>query len=206
MIINLNKTPAHYINMPDHTHNKTAMQEQLAEYKFESITRHDGALDQNSKLGCTKAHHGLLNKLSDYEEPFLILEDDARIANFRQHIDVPDDADALYLGNSKYGLYGGQGIFRISAEKINDDIFRVYNMLGAHAILYLNKDYAKFIAEKMSLFLETGDHHDKLRAETMKYFNIYALNRPMFYQLGEHESVTNFSISDLDNKDKRWSH
>lgn len=206
MRINLLEVPIYYINLTSDTHNKTAIQEQLPLYGFSSVTKFGGVKNDNSRLGCTQSHHKLLNQLKDTDTPYIILEDDARIANFVDTINVPRDADAVYLGNSKYGLYGGKGVMRISAEPLNDNLFRVYNMLGAHAILYLNKEYAKFIREKMDFFLETGDHHDKLRAETMKYFKIYALDRPLFYQNGEHEQETNFTISEYGYTDKEWSH
>lgn len=206
MIISLIDTPVYYINLSEHTHHKTAIQAELKELGFSSITRIEGVLDENGKSGCTKAHKKALEHLSETEDPFIILEDDARIANFVSSIEVPDDADAVYLGNSRYGLYGGRGTFRISAEKVSEDLYRVYNMLGAHAILYINKDYARFIKEKVNFFIETGDDHDKLRAETMKYFNIYALNHPLFYQCGEHSKVTNFSIDSSGYTAKRWSH
>lgn len=206
MQIKIAETPVYYINLSEHTHHKTAIQAELSSHGFNSINRLEGIKDENGKLGCTLAHQAALQKLSNLEEPYIILEDDVRVSNFVDTIEVPEDADAVYLGNSKYGLYGGRGTLRISAEMVDENLFRVYNMLGAHAILYLNKDYANFIADKIKFFVETQDDHDKLRAETMKYFNIYALNAPLFYQYGEHDKVTNFKIIDCGYTSKRWSH
>lgn len=77
-------------------------------------------------------------------------------------------------------------------------------MLGAHAILYLNPDYVKFLAQATSLMVRLKDNQDKSRAQTMKYFNVYAMNNPMFYQEGKHEKVTKKSISQMNvvGKDK----
>lgn len=209
MKINVLKTPIFYINLSKDTHNKTAIQEELSNAGFSDINRVEGIEESSGKLGCSKSHKLAFdtvqaNSLED--SPYIVLEDDARILNFVSEIEIPNDADAVYLGTSKYGLYGGRGTRRISAERVDQDVFRIYNMLASHAILYINKEYANFISDKISFFFETGDDHDKLRAETMKYFKIYALDKPMFYQYGEHQNVTSSSIAEIGWVNKEWSH
>ena len=45
------------------------------------------------------AQHIALKKI---DPPFIILEDDATPSNFTPEIEVPDDADAVYLGVSSW--------------------------------------------------------------------------------------------------------
>jgi len=73
--------------------------------------------------------------------------------------------------------------------------FRVYNMLAAHAILYTNNDYVKFLAKATEFNISILDNQDKARAETMKYWNIYANRLPMFYQNGLHTKFTKIDLS-----------
>jgi len=104
--------------------------------------------------------------------------------------DVPANADAYYLGNSIFGLYGGSGKKKIALEQFDEQSFRIYNMLAAHAIVYLNKEYIEFLERATAFQLSIRDNQDKARAETMKYWNIYSAAKPMFYQNGVHEPVT----------------
>jgi hypothetical protein len=61
-------------------------------------------------------------------------------------------------------------------------LLQVYNMLGAHAILYLSEDYKNLCARISRHFYCISDHQDIGFAEVQKYFNVYAFDDPLFYQ------------------------
>ena len=42
-------------------------------------------------------------KNSFVDPPFIVFEDDCAIKNFQPEIEIPDDADAVYLGVSSWG-------------------------------------------------------------------------------------------------------
>lgn len=198
MEINLYEVPIYYINLDKDVEKRERLEATLFDLGFENVYRFAGHYSKERSVGCATSHNALLNELKDIDTPFLILEDDVQPAHFKSLIrNIPEDADALYLGNSAFGLWGPKGTKQIAAEQVSPHLYRIYNMLSAHAILYLNNDYVKFLAKATSLMVDLKDNQDKSRAQTMKYFNVYALNKPMFYQEGRYAQVTNVSISRL---------
>lgn len=206
MKIKLTELPVYYINLEEETHKKTYMQEMLAELGFGNINRFNAIKDEKSRHGCSLSHYTLLKKLAETDGPFIVMEDDLRPLEFLDEIEIPDNADAFYLGNSRYGLYNGKGMHKISAELIDDKLYRLYNMLGAHAILYTSPQYVKDLLKMFEFDIAIKDHHDKSRAASMKYYNIYSFDDPMFYQYWYHENVTNVKVSECNVVPKEYSY
>lgn len=188
--LNLLRVPVYVINLKEDLDKKNKINDLLLDAGFTDINWHPGVLAENKTVGVATSHNNLLNKLKNKDTPFLVLEDDVSIFDLKTSIEVPLDADAYYLGNSSWGLYGGSGKKKISVSRYNQDTHRVYNMLAAHAIVYLNKNYVKFLHQATSFNLMIKTNQDKARAETMKYWNIYSATSPMFYQNGRHEAAT----------------
>jgi len=188
--IDIRSLPVYVINLKDDTAKRSAIEKQLKTFGFTDITFFTGTRNPIKKVGVAISHNKLLRQLSDADLPCLVLEDDVSIWDKKEYVDIPIDADAYYLGNSAFGLYGGVGQKKIALERFDHQTFRIYNMLAAHAIIYLNRNYINFLEQATAFQLSIKDNQDKSRAETMKYWNIYAAQRPMFYQNGVHESVT----------------
>ena len=193
--MNLANVPVYCIVLPGNSDNR--IKRLLKEYGFKNIKIIPGVLEKKPRIGVAKAHLAALTlALEETDGPFLILEEDVDILHSVQDLFVPEDADAIYLGVSRWGLRNGRGeLNMICGEKANGGLYRMYNMLAAHAVLYLDRDYAKFLINYIPMFINMQTNQDKLRAETMKYWNIYALNNPMFYQRGRHEKNTKFKLS-----------
>lgn len=112
--------------------------------------------------------------------------------NFIDEIEIPDDTDALYLGVSSWGRMNGHSGPCVQWEyaeeisstggKIRTDLVRVWNMLAAHAILYLNPDYVDICKRIAYHGYLISDHHDIGFADIQKYYDVYAFDNPMFYQ------------------------
>jgi len=153
-------------------------------------------------VGVAMAHSKVLKRaLSDDNWPFIVLEEDVDF--FRQVPDdlhIPKNADALYLGVSKWGLKNGKGGLHISVERQNGGVHRLYNMLAAHAILYASREYVEFLLSGIEIFSAMPTNQDKMRAETMKYWNVYALSSPIFYQQGRYMPHTKFALPGPTNK------
>jgi hypothetical protein len=195
MKINLLDIPTYFINLDDHTDKRKSTEDLLEKLGFNNVNRVAGVYNENSRVGCTLAHAKALDlALERGGAPFLILEDDIALKNNKTSFDIPDTADAFYLGISRWGLYGGTGHRQISLEKHNEELYRIYNMLSAHAILYLNDEYAKMLLKSYKFYVDTKDVQDKGNAELMKYYEVYALSSPMFYQEGINEKETNFLL------------
>ena len=137
--LDLRKIPVLYINLEKHVEKNQNMQKILGECGFENIQRVEGVARPDKPIaGCSAAH---LKGLQELEPPFILFEDDCEIKNFRPIIEVPDDADAVYLGISSWGRMNGHSGPNVQYEKVEGDLYRIYNMLSGHAILYLNKEY-----------------------------------------------------------------
>jgi hypothetical protein len=196
MKINLTDIPVYIINLDKDVDKLASATSVLKHIGFKDIRRFPGYQIDTPKLGCATSHNALLQILSGHDMPVIVVEDDINVNyGYTKEFDIPDDADAVYLGVSKYGLYHGKGFRRISAEVYDENLYRLYNMLGAHAILYLNNTYPAFLTNATKAMMDIQDNQDKARASTMKFFNVYALDRPMFYQDNYNKLNTNFSIS-----------
>jgi GR25 family glycosyltransferase involved in LPS biosynthesis len=191
----LTDIPVYYINLDKDVEKSEKMQELLFSLGFKNINRFPGIEEDIKKVGVAKSHNALLKKLSNKKTPFIVFEDDIVEYDFDPEIMVPIDADVFYLGNSIYGLKQGIGQKRIIAKHHYEDIYQIYNMLAAHAILYLNKDYVKFLAMATEFNISIETNQDKARAETMKYWKVYAKNKPMFYQGGRYTPLTKVHIA-----------
>lgn len=188
--IDIRELPVYVINLKQDTEKRRAVESQLKSFGFKNITFFPGTKSPIKKVGVATSHNRLLKALRDSDLPCLVLEDDVSIWDKKEFIDVPVGADAYYLGNSAFGLYGGMGQKKIAIERFDNNTFRIYNMLAAHAIVYLNREYIKFLEQATAFQLSIKDNQDKARAETMKYWQVYAAQRPMFYQNGVHEPLT----------------
>jgi hypothetical protein len=164
----------------------------------ESVTAHcnqlglswrliDGVKATPGKIGCALSHLRAL-RLSRPGLPLLILEDDIGVTeSFTPLIDIPDDADAVYLGGTIFGaidLVDYVGFTdSVAGDEINEQLIRVYNLLSTHAILYVT-DRFKAAAEAaiVHALADLDWEHDKAMAKLQETFAVYAWRRPMFYQ------------------------
>lgn len=201
-IVNLTDIPAHYINLKKDVEKNKSISNLLTSLGFSSIKRHDGIIHEKSNVGCSRAHFQALNKL---KTPFILFEDDVVELNFKKNIKLPVDADALYLGNSSWGRFNSSSGPFLRYKKESNELYRIYNMLSGHAILYLNEDY-KEICKKISYYFGyvLEDHYQDIGfAEIQKYFNVYCLNTPMFYQTSNpnatNKKLIDYPIEKVDN-------
>jgi hypothetical protein len=194
ILIDLTKIPVYYINLDKDVEKRQAIESLLSELGFMYVNRFPGILDETKKVGVAQSHNQLLTYLKTKNTPFLVFEDDIDVFSFKKEIEIPADADAYYLGNSVFGLYNGIGRKKISVSKYDRNSHRIYNMLAAHAILYLNPEYVSFLAQATKFNISIKTNQDKARAETMKYWNVYASTTPAFYQKGLHEQFTKITL------------
>ena len=124
------------------------------------------------------------------DEPLLILEDDINITHWYLEnkdieIHIPENTDALYLGNYRYGVNDEVDgtYFETPTQDYegSSELCRVFNMLGGHAIIYKSKKYKE---EIIRLFRDEKNHNnnDVILARNMKRFNVYAYKHPIFFQ------------------------
>ena len=197
MNLDLRKITALYINLLQDTGRNNDMKKLFKTCGFESHYRIDAEYTPNSLAGCSLSHHNALNEV---EPPFILFEDDCVIKNFKPIIEIPDDADAVYLGISSWGRMNSHSGPFVQYEDLGDGLLRIYNMLSAHAILYLNQEYVSLCSRISEQATSIADHQDIGFAEIQKYFNVYAFDDPMFYQTssnGTNQPLSSYPTQEL---------
>ena len=151
------------------------------------------------RIGCTKSHLKALHESLKYDEPVLILEDDANITEwFKSSIIIPDDTDAFYAGTCLNGIHpnweltdidGGCCGYPLPLERY-DSYYRIHGMLTTHAIIYCTYQYKKYCIDLLTSN-ENGRYLDVLFASNMFRHKIYAPKKPLFFQdcLGENDDA-----------------
>lgn len=172
----LNEIKTYYINLDKDEEKRESMEKMLSELGF-NYERFSGV---EAEWGCEKSHHKLLSE--GLKSPFIVLEDDCSLKNEVTELGVPDDIDFVYLGISAFGYYNGN-ISGVLYKQVTDKIVRVHNMLSTHAMLYLSDNYANMVKDiAYYCAYKSNQHFDKSIAEMAKYYEVYALSNPMFYQ------------------------
>ena len=150
------------------------------------------AVISNGFNGNTQSTKNAIEESIKYNEPVIIFEDDANITeHYNNKIDVPDDADAVWLGTSIYGLVNNwesmslrDGIYLTQPQKTGEynNFYKVENMLSLHAVVFITNKYKQSMFNYLEYLINKQTAPDIITAETMKYFNIYACKKPMFFQ------------------------
>jgi hypothetical protein len=209
VIINIKHLKTQYITLDPSSPSSSRLVDQLVGSGFVNFEPVMGVKEEIKRVGVAKAFLKALKENTVDDKPFLILENDAYIWHDWSELEIPDNADAIYLGISRYGVmpsslnsyYTGSVCKKMVVERQTDDIYRIYNMLSAHAVIIISPEYRDFLIRAISFAIRIGTNQDRVRADSMKYWKVYALDKPMFYQndasdLRQEESTKN-TISDL---------
>jgi hypothetical protein len=110
--------------------------------------------------------------------PDIILEDDCLPFDYREEIDIPDDADVVFLGIST----GTTHTHRPKYEKISDDIYKLNDMTSTHAILYVTEKGRQWLRNAYEMTAKENIGLDVATARLMLTIKAYGLNSPIWYQ------------------------
>jgi len=180
--VNLLESPVYYINLDDEEDKRKSTETLLKRMGFRNVQRIPAIFHPKGRIiGCARSHYEILKNATP---PFIVIEDDCALnKDFVNMIELPDDADALYLGISHWGRYLNHSGPYVHYEKLNDEIVRVYNMLATHAIMYLSQPYID-ICKRIAYHYgyEVEGHLDIGFAEIHKLYNVYSLDEPLFRQ------------------------
>jgi hypothetical protein len=193
--LRLTDLPVYYINLDEDTDKAAQLTDWLKAKGFTQIHRIAGVKHAKPGRGCALAHNQALNELANTPTPFIVLEDDVKPWKWQDTAQIPDAADAYYLGLSHWGLVGNKGQRTIAATQPDGKNWRLWNMLAAHAILYLNPEYIHWLIRATDTMLALGTNQDKARAQTLKYWNVYGPERAIVYQAGKHATATKIDLA-----------
>jgi hypothetical protein len=202
MKIKLTDIPVYYVNLEGEDVKRENTESMLKNLGFKHVHRFDAIRHEAGRIiGCARSHYEILK---NEKPPFIILEDDCTLnTEFVSEIEVPDNADALYLGISHWGRYLNHSGPYVHCTKVDDNIVRVHNMLATHAIMYLSDSYTEMCKRVAYHFgYEVESHLDIGFAEIHRFFNVYSFDEPLFRQY-EWSAVTTGKISENSYDKKR---
>ena len=108
MKLDLRDIPVYYINLDSAVDRREAMEEMTKKLGFKNVTRVEAIKHPRGSIGSGGSHDLIL---SIHKPPFIILEDDCKALSVDTLVDIPDDADAFYLGISSWGRFLSACIF-----------------------------------------------------------------------------------------------
>ena len=187
MKINLKDVEIIYINLPNYVNRNKSMINMLEHYGLK-YKRVDGIVSGNQDYDIIADAHRKALDFSSAEQ-VLILEDDCIPHIYREEFDVPDNADIVYLG-----LHG----YEHGKEKVSKEVWKIFKMIGAHAILYLTQQGKDILKEAQQLTKDKKYGFDDSLAELQHKVNTYALNSPIWYQKNYPE-LTKFNLGEVEN-------
>ena len=179
MRVNLKNIPVRYINLLQDKDKNVKMRNLLDGYQ--NVVRIDAKyIEDNKILALSMSQKIAIESLST---PGFILEDDCEKLYYREEIEVPDDADIVFLGIWK----PERPAFNIgniipSYEIVNEDLVRVYNMTGSHAIMYVSDKGKELATAAYDIAIRTELWNDVVLNRILPFINAYALRKPIFYQ------------------------
>jgi len=185
----LSECEVRYINLDTALSNRIEMERQfgmLGMNKTERVSARTIPAPEGSKfdkhfVGCGQSH---IDALQSSETPVLILEDDAQVTeDYREEIDIPHGADAIYLGWSTANK-------SMTVKSFSENLVKVTGLAAAHAILYLSKRFKDFAENTIRRAIyEEQVPLDVALAYFQKDFNVYAVRKPYFIQSNARESL-----------------
>ena len=196
MLINLKEINYYFLTTNKNQQRVDHNREMLKDYKKTEINPPMDLKENNMQSFKQKSgsigYYNMINQgLKDQDKnkpftPFITLEDDVNIyKEFPVSIQIPDDADIVYVGISSFG-WSGTNHEPLYCTNIDDDYVRIYNMLSTHAIMFCTAlgaaTYQRALVENYYTILREWDIPF---ANTQPYLNVYARRIPLFYQYGK---------------------
>jgi hypothetical protein len=188
---------AYFINPDDYKHRLKGIQDVLDVSGFKSVTR--VAFNEKFKgknITMTKAHLALIDRaVEDNAFPFALFEDDARmIKSLPEEFNIPQEAELVYLGGSNYCC---GAIPNLYIKEYNNDFYRVYYMLSAHAILVPDMRGVNIIRETYNKAVEKSGYNDMMLAKASdSHVFLVPKDGNYFYQDDYTRDVTDFLWKD----------
>lgn len=143
-------------------------------------------------------------------KPFVLFEDDVKkYREFPEFVDIPDDADFLYVGLSYYGMNDFSHCYDVFYKNVDSSIIRVFNMLSIHGLMICSIRGLISFQKCLMEACYKGETCDITVARMLPYINAYALRIPLVYQLGdiggqEEPTKIEFNSPDRANIPESW--
>lgn len=197
MNIDLRNVTTKWINLDSDTEKNEQMKELCTRIGLTTASRVPARVGVNPHEGvrageehyrnCAESHFSIYKEaIQNGSFPLLILEDDVEVENsFSLELkEVPDDADAIYLGTS-------HGDNNYSAIDVGNGWMKIERVFATHSILYINPKICEAILEvgKRWIYEINRPFDVGIAYEVQPNFNVYAPHTPFFYQADAKNAV-----------------
>lgn len=205
MKIDLTQIKTYYISLDSAIDRQNAIEGWHKSLGFMNPVRIPGVINDLYYVGLCQATNNAIKVASLEGMPFLIFEDDAMPTNkIISEVEIPDDADALYLGIGEWGMQdnGETKHHNVILEKVNGypEIFKIKNALCTHAIVYITSEFASAVAESTrKCFEDVPEYPDQqiYKDGIFDNFNVYVVG-PLFYQHDESKPSNLIETRDIE--------
>ncbi|MEM7360844.1 MAG: PqqD family peptide modification chaperone [Pseudomonadota bacterium] len=144
-VLDLSAITYYVINLKEDHDRREHIRSQLDSlgYKYQFVE----GVREGTKLNGIALSHMKILQMPELKVPFAILEDDSCfVRDFPAQITLPANTDAYYLGLSKFGIQVPGQLSRSAWDNIRyikyaDNLYRVFNMLALHAVVYVSETY-----------------------------------------------------------------
>ncbi len=217
MQIDLRTVPFFWLNVDARPDRYWHMEEQLKGFAHERVNGSPSPLlpklgdGRDHVVGAPLGHARVIDhairSAGDAFKPFILCEDDIAWSVLPNPgpvtVEFPADAAAVYLGISACGVRPDVNDYCMNIVRkqsaTHPHLQRVYNMLTAHAVLFLSLRYAMAYFAAMIESCATREPCDCISARLMATHEVYALGEPLFYQhgaVGGQEAMTKITWTD----------
>jgi hypothetical protein len=208
MIVDLKTIKKIYINLDRDVQRKNKFEKILNELNYSNYERFSARQLKKIKAfnhGCSQSHYDLMLQYKN-DLPLLVFEDDVKPTKWYGEyvtggkIEVPDDADTIYLGYSTGGNWETIGV-DFSGIYFNENWFRLKHGLATHAILFLNNSINVFIENAKNTIENKIPIDVGYAKDVLPFLNVYAPTKALFYQWDKCWPTTNVVVEP---NLKRW--
>jgi len=190
--VDIRELPVFWINLDHQPERKERMEKFFLDEGFSNVTRVPGVVHERTARGCGLAFIDIFKTAPD--KNFIIFEDDCVPTEWYDPIiEIPEDTDAFYLGVSGWARKNGKSGPFLEVELINENTYRIFNMLSGHAIYYRTKEYVDHCKQWCLDYMnESEDNFDIGIAERMNMRRVYCAKKPIVYQTSQAHITNGF--------------
>jgi len=190
--IKFSKVPIHVLTIPQNSDRI----EKMKEWTKGNMNIYMNKPLENRNLSISRGHL-LIEEQVNGNVPYIHCDDDSMpVGKVPEYLEFPEDADIVCLTNSSWrstrdSTTGEIGCF---GYKINENVYRVQNMIGLSMLLVCSQKGAEYLKKSLIESISLAVPPDVITAKYQNDYNVYAFNEPFFYQSGYNEACTRIRL------------
>lgn len=184
-------------SIPPNQHRRERVTKMLNGFGFTNWRFHTARAKRPDEWYGHAQWEGYANLLDSLKTPFLLLEDDIAVRDFRPWVNAPEGSQILYLGSGRGSTDRWQCTSTPNAalgyEPVDDQWFRAYGIFYIHAVLYICEN-AK--SELVSIMRSHQPRSvDQTMAEHQGKWKVMCAYFPWWYQNDGHNERSTYEYA-----------